>query len=299
MRKQRLCLAAGVLALCLAACAPAISAQQAAAPASLPSSSRVETMESNLTSLPPSSAVQQPESSSLPASSAAESTESTPPSSAAPQASRPDSFRLADFPVLYQMPELPTGCEITALTMVLHFYGYPVDKTTMAADYLPKARANLHEGADGRLYGGDLRNYFIGDPFTEAGYICGTGAIVTAANTYLQDAGSSLQAVDESGAAPEQLYDFVSEGTPVVVWVTIGMADRRQAEGWYTEDGTYVDWSTNDHGAVLIGYAPDTVTIADPLAGIVEYSRSQFESVYAERGSQCVLLRDRSAESQT
>ena len=212
MRKQRLCLAAGVLALCLAACAPAISAQQAAAPASLPSSSRVEIMESNLTSLPPSSAVQQPESSSLPASSAAESTESTPPSSAAPQASRPDSFRLADFPVLYQMPELPTGCEITALTMVLHFYGYPVDKTTMAADYLPKARANLHEGADGRLYGGDLRNYFIGDPFTEAGYICGTGAIVTAANTYLQDAGSSLQAVDESGATPEQLYDFVSEG---------------------------------------------------------------------------------------
>ena len=35
---------------------------------------------------------------------------------------------IQDFEIIYQEPELPTGCEITALTMVLHYYGFDVDK---------------------------------------------------------------------------------------------------------------------------------------------------------------------------
>ena len=202
----------------------------------------------------------------------------------------PEEYTIEDFPAIFQMPELPTGCEITAMTMTLHYYGYDVDKTTMAAEYLPTVSANRYYGEDGRLYGSDLRKYFVGDPFTQAGYICGTEAILTAANTYLQDVGSSMQAVDKSGASPEELYELVSRDTPVVVWVTIGMANRRTPQGWYTEDGAYVDWSTNDHGAVLIGYSQDTVTIADPISGMVEYSRAQFESVFASRSNQCVVL---------
>ncbi len=202
----------------------------------------------------------------------------------------PAEYIIEDLPLILQMPELPTGCEITAMTMALQYYGYDVDKTTMAAEYLPTVSANRYFGEDGRLYGSDLRKYFVGNPFTQAGYICGPEAILTAANAYLQDAGSSMQAVDKSGAAPEELYAFVSEDTPVVVWITIDMANRNTPQGWYTEDGTYVDWSTNDHGAVLIGYSEDTVTIADPISGIVEYSRTQFESVFASRSYQCVVL---------
>ena len=67
------------------------------------------------------------------------------------------------------MPELPTGCEITALTMVLNYYGYAADKTVMASKYLPVRAAGLHYGADGMLYGNDMDEYFIGDPATENG----------------------------------------------------------------------------------------------------------------------------------
>lgn len=42
------------------------------------------------------------------------------------------SNEISDFPYTLQTPELPTGCEITALTMVLNYYGFSVDKTTMA-----------------------------------------------------------------------------------------------------------------------------------------------------------------------
>ena len=125
----------------------------------------------------------------------------------------PEEYLIDDFEITYQMPELPTGCEITALAMALNYYGYGIDKVTMAVQYLPKAAANLYYGAD-----------------------------------------------------------------------------RQPAQGWYTENGEYVDWSTNDHGAVLIGYSEDTVTIADPISGLTEYSRGQFESVFESRGRQCVIL---------
>lgn len=160
----------------------------------------------------------------------------------------------------------------------------------MAAEYLPTAGMGLYYGADGRLYGTDLNEYFIGDPFTEDGVICGTGAIVTAADAYLEAAGSSLRAEDLTGTDPEELYRLVSEDQPVVVWVTISMADRGETEGWYTEDGEYVDWSHNDHGAVLIGYSGTTVTIADPISGQIEYDRQQFEEVFADRGNRCVVI---------
>ena len=131
--------------------------------------------------------------------------------------------RLTDFEIMEQYPELPTGCEITAMTMVLNYYGYNVDKVTMALDYMPKIQAEFYRGEDGRLMGPDLENFFVGDPTEETGYICGTGAIVTAANAYLTDVGSDMTAVAMKNAQPEELYDLIDQGTPVVIWCTINM----------------------------------------------------------------------------
>ena len=198
--------------------------------------------------------------------------------------------RLTDFEIMEQYPELPTGCEITAMTMVLNYYGYNVDKVTMALDYMPKIQAEFYRGEDGRLMGPDLENFFVGDPTEETGYICGTGAIVTAANAYLTDVGSDMTAVAMKNAQPEELYDLIDQGTPVVIWCTINMEDRAETDSWYREDGTYMEWSTNDHGAVLIGYDEDTVTVADPIYSRITVSRDQFEKIFAERGGQCVIL---------
>ena len=198
--------------------------------------------------------------------------------------------RLTDFEIIEQYPELPTGCEITAMTMVLNYYGYQVNKVTMALDYMPKVQAEFYRSEDGRLMGPDLENFFVGDPTEETGYICGTGAIVTAANAYLTDVGSDMTAVAMKNAQPEELYDLIDQGTPVVIWCTINMEDRAETDSWYREDGTYMEWSTNDHGAVLIGYDEDTVTVADPIYSRITVSRVQFEKIFAERGGQCVIL---------
>lgn len=77
---------------------------------------------------------------------------------------------------------------------------------------------------------------------------------------------------------------------PIVVWITIDMMERPETYGWYTDDGSYVEWSQSDHCGVLVGYTDDTVIIADPLNGRTEYSRSDFESVYFSRGCHGVIL---------
>lgn len=197
---------------------------------------------------------------------------------------------IESFPLIYQEPELPTGCEITAMTMVLNYYGFAVDKTKMAAQYLPTEEANFYYGSDGLLYGNDMENYFVGDPFSRNGYICGAGAIITAANTFLQDEGSSLRAQNLTGASTESVYKFVSEGTPVMVWGTIGMEERAETDGWYRQDGKFMEWSVNDHGSVLIGVSDDQVVIADPIMGIINVKKQQFEKVFTQRGGVCVIL---------
>ncbi len=207
---------------------------------------------------------------------------------------------IEDFDVIYQLPQLPTGCEVTAMTMVLNYYGYDADKTTMAREYLPKTGYRLSY-KNGKAYGPDLDEVFVGNPFGD-GTICGPGAVVTAANAFLADyekdevltsgakTSVKMQARDITGTTPAGLYLRVSNGQPVVVHVTIAMANREKTLGWYAEDGEYVDWSDNDHGSVLIGWDEETVTIACPLAGIQTYSRAQFEKVYEERGCRASVL---------
>lgn len=68
------------------------------------------------------------------------------------KAEYPVSYEIENFPILYQMPELPTGCEITALTMLLNYYGLPAEKVEMATEYLPTLlSAETYVGEDGRL----------------------------------------------------------------------------------------------------------------------------------------------------
>ncbi|WP_158591067.1 C39 family peptidase [Acutalibacter sp. 1XD8-33] len=155
------------------------------------------------------------------------SPESIPSPTPAPVPSR---FHIQGLPLLYQLPELPTGCEITAMAMVLQYYGIPADKVDLARNYLPQSPMDLRYGENGLLYGPDLDQLFIGDPETEWGCVCGAGALVLAANRYLQDQGSPLHAVDLTGSGPEELYRRVSQGGPVVVLATIVSALNKLIE---------------------------------------------------------------------
>ncbi|MEG2930782.1 MAG: C39 family peptidase, partial [Ruthenibacterium sp.] len=52
------------------------------------------------------------------------------------QAALPERVSLSVAPV-FQLPELPNGCEGTSLTAVLRYFGYNADKVDIALNYVP------------------------------------------------------------------------------------------------------------------------------------------------------------------
>lgn len=178
-----------------------------------------------------------------------------------------------------QNPELPTGCEITALTIVLNYLGYDVDKLTMADKYLDKGPV------------GDTSPYkaFVGNPRDE--HSCGAFApvIVNSARKYLAAQDSDMNVYNVTGADYDELVDYVDQGHPVLVWETMWMAKPHEAAEW-TVDGEKITWLSHEHAMVLIGYTEDTYIMADPLRGIYEYDKETVEDRYRRMGSQAIVI---------
>lgn len=196
------------------------------------------------------------------------------------KASEREEKHTANIPVQWisQYPELPTGCEVTCLTMLMNYYGYPVTKTVMASEYLPKGE-------------GDFREKFVGNPFSEQGFGCYAKPIVTAANRYFKEKNVQARAVNISNSSFETLLDYVRMGIPVITWNTMNMQPSYDTRSWETEKGT-VTWRAPEHCVVLIGYNLEarTVWVADPVVGIVERDLELFQHRYQELYSQAVYI---------
>lgn len=190
---------------------------------------------------------------------------------------------------LLQNPELPAGCEITALTNVLNHYGYSVSKTYMADSMLNKDNSSIYQY--GKLYMANPAKVFVGDPRTPR-FGCFSQPIVDAANKYLKTVNSQLTAKNISGSEPCTLYHYVANDIPVLTWATMGMSEPKQGTSWYDKDTSEpITWISGEHCVVLIGFGDNTVTVSDPLKGITSYSRSLFEKRYIQMSKQAVILK--------
>lgn len=181
---------------------------------------------------------------------------------------------------LPQNPELPTGCEITALTTVLNYYGFNVDKLTMATKYLEKADAPAN-----------FWKVFLGDPTKKTGFGCYAAPITNAANKYLKDIKANYVAKNVSGTSFEKLLSYVENGTPVVIWGTMEMKKPYSTYKW-TVDGETVQWIAPEHCLVLIGYDIEngTAIVSDPQKGIGSYKLDTVKARFLALHSQCVIL---------
>lgn len=178
-----------------------------------------------------------------------------------------------------QNPELPNGCEITSAAIVLNYLGFDVDKVTLAEEYLPRCVP---------YWEADPNVEFMGNPEDELAFYCLPGAIVTAVNAYLEDVGGNYTALDITGASAEDLYRWVAEGTPVLVWTTRACTAPLYNYTFQLPDGSWP--YSNSHCLVLTGYDDETCYLADPMLEMESVSRESFAESYLERGQYAVVI---------
>lgn len=194
--------------------------------------------------------------------------------------------------LLYQKPELPNGCEVTSLAMLLAWAGYPVDKVELSDNYLPKQEFSK---SDGVRYGPDPNQAYAGDPASPNGWYCFEGPILEAANAYLSDQNTTQQAAPLSGAATtrEELENYMNDGIPLAVWVTLYYAAPQpppSSFSWYLPDGSHYMPYSNLHCVVLAGWDGDNYRIANPLAGWETVSPDTFWSSFSAMGCRAVAV---------
>lgn len=207
----------------------------------------------------------------------------------------PTTYSMEVDPIL-QLPELPTGCEITTLAMLLDAVGFQVDKVQLAEGYL----TCKSEGE------ATFQQAFIGSPYDSAGYGCYAPVIVDTARKYLAAQNSGRIVKDLTGAKFEDLLREVASNHPVAIWASIDLVDIQEVYAYtiynYTEtnsDGSTstpkdldVYWLENEHVYLLKGYDLDrnVVIVNDSLNGEMEYDMDWFKECYEQCYKQAVII---------
>lgn len=192
--------------------------------------------------------------------------------------------------VIYQDPELPNGCEVTSLAMVLASAGCPADKVTLYLDYLPKSDFSL---IDGQRYGPSPEKWYVGDAadLTD-GWYCFEGPVIQAANGWLEGRGSNLRAQSVTGLSRTELDRCARDGIPLVVWVTLDYAAPRYSDFFWTlEDGTEYHPYSNLHCVVLAGAEGGQYRIADPINGMTVIDKDTFWDSFSAMGCRAVVVK--------
>jgi len=180
-----------------------------------------------------------------------------------------------------QNPELPTGCEITSLAMLLNYKGVYADKCDIADNYLKKKPAGE----------ADYTLEFIGNPREENSFGCYAPVIADTANKFLTAKNSELKAYNISGMDFYDLLVYIDNNSPVIVWNTISLMKSYVSDVWNV-NGQTISWRANEHCVLLIGYdfLKKTVTVLDPLIGEKEYDMEIFIKRYNELYKQAVII---------
>ncbi|CAG7622381.1 C39 family peptidase [Paenibacillus allorhizosphaerae] len=189
---------------------------------------------------------------------------------------------MLEAPLVFQKPELPSGCELTSLTMLLQYYG--VNKSKM--ELLPEMKRDstpIRYNKDGTIaYWGNPNIGFVGEI---TGSAKGFGIYHAALFDLLKEYVPS--AVDLTREPFSKLERQVSEGFPVVAWTTI---DYQVPEKWMTWDTDLGPIQTTfmEHAVLIVGYDEQSVYVNDPLTGKRKIEKSRFIATWEAMGRQAL-----------
>jgi uncharacterized protein YvpB len=193
---------------------------------------------------------------------------------------------LIDAPLLSQLPELPRGCEVTSLAMLLNHAGIKVDKMTLAKRI--KKNPAPYRVHNGKVFYGHPNEGFVGNMYTKKkpGYGVYHKPIKELAEMYLPN-----RIVDLTGQSFEEIYKYLSKGTPV--WVITNTTFRALPPSefieWQTPQGP-IKITYREHSVLITGYDEKYIYFNDPLTGTKNKKapKSEFIDAWIQMGKQAI-----------
>lgn len=161
------------------------------------------------------------------------------------------SARKLNVPLVGQLPELPTGCEITAVTMMLNYKGLNLDKVQLANE-MPRHPWDPYLG-------------YVGDPFTKRGWTVYPSALMGLVKKY------AGEAENLTGKSNSYIESQLRSGVPVVVWVS-------PMHGFSV------------HALTLTGYDLNHYYFNDPWTAEkdVKITKSKFNTIWKNQGKKAI-----------
>ncbi len=237
-----------------------------------------------------------PRTSSPPSS--ASKTSSPPPTSSSSAAASTTSLPASAFisvPAQSQFPQLPNGCEVTSLSMLLTAVGNPVSKMTLAAE-MPKDPTPLqlssYTTASGEVenrvsYWGNPNVGFVGDVYkVNYGYGIYNGPMMKLLNQVLPGRAENL-----TGKPFSDILAQVASGIPVEVWTTLTFAPTQNWVTWNSPEGP-VHATPLEHAVLLVGYKGSTLYVNNPWTGQAAEAvpEAPFISAWQQLGEQAITV---------
>ncbi|WP_409341137.1 C39 family peptidase [Paenibacillus sp. MBLB4367] len=194
---------------------------------------------------------------------------------------------MIDAPVIRQRPELPSGCEITSLTMLFNYYGIDKNKMELTKE-MKYDQTPLKLGPRGEVISwGNPNTGYVGDPTGQTGR--GFGIYHTALAELLQT--YIPTGVDITGGEFEDLERQIQDDKPVVVWTTLdfNVPDRDRWVVWDTPLGP-IRTTFMEHSVLLVGYDEQYVYVNDPYTGKanVQIDKARFIETWEVMGKQAI-----------
>lgn len=195
---------------------------------------------------------------------------------------------IIDAPLIKQYPELPRGCEVTSLAMLLQFAGENVDKMTLANEV--KKDPTPYSVSGGKVYFGNPHDGFVGDMYNLQNPGLGVfhEPIRELAEQFLPG-----RIIDMTGSDFEKLKIPLSAEQPV--WVIINTAYQKISEDlfqtWETPSGA-VKVTSKEHSVLVTGYDDQFIYFNDPLTGIKNKTApiQDFKEAWVQMGSQAITI---------
>ena len=198
----------------------------------------------------------------------------------------PSSHKIKNVEKIAQYPELPRGCEVTSLAMLLNYMDIAADKIALSEEI--RKDKTPYSVIDGKIRFGNPHYGFVGSMTdrSEPGFGVYNEPIFDLLEKYAPNT-----SINMTGADFGDLKFFINRDVPV--WVIINVTYQKLPESefitWRTSYGD-VRVTYREHSVLITGYDEHRIYFNDPLMNTDSASYRSFVECWEQMGRQAVTL---------